>query len=203
MALILNNGGAILAMGSNSLTITNSSGQAGTAVLTAGHVTMAGGTISTTGGISVVGADIIGRGTLDGAGRCPEQASCGRAAGATPGRCDRAPQPRSRRPRRRRVGVRKPAETPRRSTALFQCRRLLLEALDLVHDIRELQDRREGRGILLWPWSRMTGWRAVRVVMVARWAGRASRPQRSVGPWRRGRGPSPILRPAPLCLCCG
>src|ERR1700748_2900546 len=57
-ALTLNNAGAILAMGSNSLTIINSSGQAGTAVLTAGHVTMAGGTITTTGGISVVGADI-------------------------------------------------------------------------------------------------------------------------------------------------
>ena len=38
----------------------------------------------------------------------------------------------------------------------------LLEALDLVHGIRELQGRRgKGRGVRLWPWSRMTGWRAL------------------------------------------
>ena len=44
----------------------------------------------------------------------------------------------------------------------------LLEALDLVHGIRELQSRRgKGRGIHLWPWSRMTGWRAVHAVMEA------------------------------------
>jgi integrase/recombinase XerD len=38
----------------------------------------------------------------------------------------------------------------------------LLDALDMVHGIREQQSRR-GRGhrIRLWPWSRMTGWRAV------------------------------------------
>jgi integrase len=42
----------------------------------------------------------------------------------------------------------------------------LLEALDLVHGIRELQARRgKGRGVRLWPWSRMTGWRAVHAVM--------------------------------------
>jgi integrase/recombinase XerD len=45
---------------------------------------------------------------------------------------------------------------------------VLLEALDLVHGIRELQSRRgKGRGVRLWPWSRMTGWRAVHAVMVA------------------------------------
>ena len=44
----------------------------------------------------------------------------------------------------------------------------LLEALDLVHGIRELQGRRgKGRGVRLWPWSRMTGWRAVHAVMVS------------------------------------
>ena len=42
----------------------------------------------------------------------------------------------------------------------------LLDALDLVHGIRELQTRR-GRGVRLWPWSRMAGWRAVREVMGA------------------------------------
>jgi integrase/recombinase XerD len=42
----------------------------------------------------------------------------------------------------------------------------LLEALDLVHGIREVQSRRDkGRGIRLWPGSRMTGWRAVHAVM--------------------------------------
>jgi len=44
----------------------------------------------------------------------------------------------------------------------------LLEALDMVHGIRELQGRRgKGQGIPLWPWSRMTGWRAVHAVMEA------------------------------------
>jgi integrase len=44
----------------------------------------------------------------------------------------------------------------------------LLDALDLVHGIREHQARRaKGRGERLWPWSRMTGWRAVHAVMQA------------------------------------
>jgi len=44
----------------------------------------------------------------------------------------------------------------------------LLDALDMVHGIRELQLRRgKGRGERLWPWSRMTGWRAVHGIMVA------------------------------------
>ena len=44
----------------------------------------------------------------------------------------------------------------------------LLSALDLVHGIREHQARRgKGRGIRLWPWSRMTGWRAIHAVMQA------------------------------------
>jgi Hint domain len=68
-ALTLNNAGATLALGANSLVITNSGGQAGTAALTAGHVTIAGGSISTTGGISVASAaDIIGAGTIGGTG---------------------------------------------------------------------------------------------------------------------------------------
>jgi integrase/recombinase XerD len=42
----------------------------------------------------------------------------------------------------------------------------LLEALDMVHGVRKLQARRgKGQGIRLWPWSRMTGWRAVHSVM--------------------------------------
>jgi integrase/recombinase XerD len=44
----------------------------------------------------------------------------------------------------------------------------LLDALDLVHGVRELHARRgKGRGVRLWPWSRMTGWRAVHAVMEA------------------------------------
>jgi integrase/recombinase XerD len=42
----------------------------------------------------------------------------------------------------------------------------LLDTLDLVHGIRERQRRRgKTRGVRLWPWSRMTGWRAVHAVM--------------------------------------
>jgi hypothetical protein len=41
----------------------------------------------------------------------------------------------------------------------------LLDAPDLVHGIREAQARRgKGRGENLWPWSRMTGWRAVHAI---------------------------------------
>ncbi len=44
----------------------------------------------------------------------------------------------------------------------------LLDALDMVHGVRELQAARgRGRGVRLWPWSRMTGWRAVHDVMAA------------------------------------
>jgi integrase/recombinase XerD len=42
----------------------------------------------------------------------------------------------------------------------------LLDALDMVHGVRELQARRDkGRDVRLWPWCRMTGWRAVHAVM--------------------------------------
>ena len=44
----------------------------------------------------------------------------------------------------------------------------LLEALVMAHGVRELQAKRgRGRGVRLWPWSRMTGWRAVHAVMGA------------------------------------
>ncbi|MDQ2802515.1 MAG: hypothetical protein M3Y41_07460 [Pseudomonadota bacterium] len=37
-----------------------------------------------------------------------------------------------------------------------------------MHGIREIQARQgKGRGMRLWPWSRMTGWRAVHAVMRA------------------------------------
>jgi len=42
----------------------------------------------------------------------------------------------------------------------------LLEALDLVHGVREAQARRDqGRSLRLWPVARMTGWRMVHRVM--------------------------------------
>jgi integrase len=44
----------------------------------------------------------------------------------------------------------------------------LLQTLDMVHGIREAQSRRrKSRSERLWPYSRMTGWRAVHVVMAA------------------------------------
>jgi len=44
----------------------------------------------------------------------------------------------------------------------------LLDALDLVHGIRELRSRRgKGRGERLRPCSRMSGWRAVHSMMEA------------------------------------
>jgi integrase/recombinase XerD len=44
----------------------------------------------------------------------------------------------------------------------------LLETLDMVHGIRDAKSRRgKGHGERLWPWSRMTGWRAVHAVMEA------------------------------------
>jgi integrase/recombinase XerD len=44
----------------------------------------------------------------------------------------------------------------------------LLEMLDMVHGIREAQSHRgKSRSERLWPWSRMTGWRAVHAVMEA------------------------------------
>jgi integrase/recombinase XerD len=59
----------------------------------------------------------------------------------------------------------------KRRTAIFRgvpVPPALLDTLDMVHGIRELHARRgDGRGVRLWPWSRMTGWRAVHAVMQA------------------------------------
>lgn len=52
--------------------------------------------------------------------------------------------------------------------------------------VRELQGRRgKGRGIRLWPWSRMTGWRAVHAVM---------EPANLDGPHASTQGPAARLR---------
>ncbi len=64
----------------------------------------------------------------------------------------------------------------------------LLDALDLVHGIRERLARRgRGRGERLWPWSRMTGWRAVHAVMAAAGLGDPHLAERAAS-WLRGGG---------------
>jgi Phage integrase family len=69
---------------------------------------------------------------------------------------------------------------------------------DLVHDIRELQARRgKGRGIRLWPWSRMTGWRAVHAVMAA---GGLVGPHASPKGLRHGFGVAAVSAGIPLNL---
>jgi integrase len=74
----------------------------------------------------------------------------------------------------------------------------LLDALDLVHGIRERQTRRgKGRGERLWPWSRMTGWRAVHAVMEA--AG-LDGPQASPKGLRHGFGVAAVSAGIPLNL---
>jgi integrase len=41
----------------------------------------------------------------------------------------------------------------------------VLDALDLVHDLKATQRRSQARKTRLWPWSRVTAWRRVAVVM--------------------------------------
>lgn len=74
----------------------------------------------------------------------------------------------------------------------------LLEALDLVHGVREAQARRDrGRGARLWPWSRMTAWRRVHEVMgAARLAG----PHASPKGLRHGFGVAAVSAGIPLNL---
>jgi len=74
----------------------------------------------------------------------------------------------------------------------------LLDALDLVHGIRERQVRRDnGRGERLWPVSCMTGWRAVHAVMQA--AG-LDGPQASPKGLRHGFGVAAVSAGIPLNL---
>jgi integrase len=74
----------------------------------------------------------------------------------------------------------------------------LLDALDMVHGIRELQTRRgHGRGVRLWPWSRMTGWRAVHDVMAA---ARLEGPHASPKGLRHGFGVAAVSAGIPLNL---
>jgi integrase len=74
----------------------------------------------------------------------------------------------------------------------------LLGALDMVHGIREAQaSRGKGRGELLWPCSRMTGWRAVHAVMAA--AG-LDGPQAALKGLRHGFGVAAVSAGIPLNL---
>ncbi len=74
----------------------------------------------------------------------------------------------------------------------------LLDTLDMVHGIRELHVRRgKSRGIRLWPWSRMTGWRAVHAVMQA--AGLEGVPASPKG-LRHGFGVAAVTAGIPLNL---
>lgn len=74
----------------------------------------------------------------------------------------------------------------------------LLEALNLVHGIRELQaGRSKGRGVRLWPWSRMTGWRAVHAVMQE---ARLDGPHASPKGLRHGFGVAAVSAGIPLNL---
>jgi integrase/recombinase XerD len=74
----------------------------------------------------------------------------------------------------------------------------LLDTIDMVHGIRELQTRRgKGRGVRLWPWSRMTGWRAVHAAMQA--AGLEGVPASPKG-LRHGFGVAAVTAGIPLNL---
>lgn len=74
----------------------------------------------------------------------------------------------------------------------------LLETLDMVHGIRELQGKRgKERGIPLWPWSRMTGWRVVHAVMQAAELGG---PHASPKGLRHGFGVAAVCAGIPLNL---
>jgi len=74
----------------------------------------------------------------------------------------------------------------------------LLEALDMVHGIREQQSSKgRGGGVEFWPWSRMTGWRAVHDVMVA---SRLEGPHASPKGLRHGFGVAAVSAGIPLNL---
>jgi integrase/recombinase XerD len=60
--------------------------------------------------------------------------------------------------KKRRAGVYRPVPVPP----------ALIDALNMVHDIRAAQKRRDrGRAVRLWPWARNTAWRHVGAVMKA------------------------------------
>ena len=70
------------------------------------------------------------------------------------------------RPVRARRRVREPEEAPQGIYRAVPVPPELLDALDLVHGIREAQRRGQAKA-LLWPWSRMTAFRRVQEVIAA------------------------------------
>ena len=74
----------------------------------------------------------------------------------------------------------------------------LLDTLGLVHGLRKRQARRDrGQGERLWPWSRMSGWRAVHGVMQA---ARLDGPHASPKGLRHGFGVAAVSAGIPLNL---
>jgi integrase len=72
-----------------------------------------------------------------------------------------------------------------------------LDALDLVHNVRETQRARgRGKGILLWSWERTTGWRRVKEVMQEAKLGEG--PQVSPKGLRHGFGVAAVTAGIPL-----
>lgn len=73
----------------------------------------------------------------------------------------------------------------------------LLEALDLVHNVREIEARRgRGRKVKLWTWERTTAWRKVKAVMDAADLGEG--PQVSPKGLRHGFGVAAVTTGIPL-----
>jgi integrase len=73
----------------------------------------------------------------------------------------------------------------------------VLDALDLVHDVRQLQRRGRARGVRLWAFSRTTAWR--RVMAVMREAGLAG-PHATPKGLRHGFGVAAVQSGIPLNL---
>ena len=73
----------------------------------------------------------------------------------------------------------------------------LLDALNLVHGIRDAQRRKDGgRGVQLWPWGRSTAWRRGKEVMEA--AGINEGPHTSAKGLRHGFGVAAVESGVPL-----
>ena len=75
----------------------------------------------------------------------------------------------------------------------------LLDALDVVHGVREAQHGRDaGRNKVLWTWGRTTAWKRVKEVMEA--AGIPAGPWASPKGLRHGFGAKGVTSPVPLNL---
>lgn len=75
----------------------------------------------------------------------------------------------------------------------------VLDALDLVHGVREAQRRSNGgRGLRLWPWARSTAWLRVKGVIAA--AGIKAGPHATPKGFRHGFGVAAVQAGIPLNL---